>query len=201
VFFNTGADALSDPRILYDAVSGRWFASIFDLTADSVVVAVSATSDPTGGWSLYTYALAGCPDQPRLGVDDNQVLVSVNLFSARRGGSCLGTRVVVFSKSEMLSAAPVANQLFGASGLFAIAAAQSLESSPVGWMASVDPNVSTALHVYEVSGTPPGATVSQSKLPVSPAIQTPMGCSRPGLPSIPEITASRTPCGRPACCI
>ena len=40
---------LTDPRILFDAASGRWFASLSDEDTDSVFVAVSPSADPTGG--------------------------------------------------------------------------------------------------------------------------------------------------------
>src|SRR5207247_7555524 len=35
-FFKTGTDAISDPKILYDSNSSRWFASILDISSSSV---------------------------------------------------------------------------------------------------------------------------------------------------------------------
>ena len=43
VFFGSGSDRLTDPRIVYDALSGRWFASISDVDRSSVLVAVASS--------------------------------------------------------------------------------------------------------------------------------------------------------------
>ena len=61
---------LTDPRIAYDALSGRWFSSISDIDASSVLLAVSAERRPDGaaGRSRRTRQ-PGCADQPRLGLD------------------------------------------------------------------------------------------------------------------------------------
>src|SRR5438270_2282253 len=44
-FFRAGHDRLTDPRVLYDAPSGRWFASISDIDTSGVLLAVSRGSD------------------------------------------------------------------------------------------------------------------------------------------------------------
>src|SRR5205823_1458575 len=49
-FFGTGADRLTDPRVAYDTQTDRWWASISDLDAMSIHLAVSDTGDPTGHW-------------------------------------------------------------------------------------------------------------------------------------------------------
>src|SRR5262249_9396578 len=47
----------TDPRILYDAHTGHWFASCIDINNGSsnnaLILAVSRTSDPTGIWDKY----------------------------------------------------------------------------------------------------------------------------------------------------
>src|SRR2546425_12091143 len=77
-FFNiVGTDFISDPKVIYDSPSSRWYASILDLDSNStitrsnVLVAVSANSDPTGSWKIYNTISTGAnviPDQPFLGV-------------------------------------------------------------------------------------------------------------------------------------
>src|SRR6266571_5032181 len=50
-FFNvTNGDHLSDPKVLYDLQSGRWFASLLDTDGPFIYLAVSSSSDPTGTW-------------------------------------------------------------------------------------------------------------------------------------------------------
>src|SRR5207302_1708303 len=65
--FATGSDFLSDPRIQYDGLSGRWFVAAGDFTTGQVLVAASMSSDPTIGWSIYrvpSSATSECLDQP-----------------------------------------------------------------------------------------------------------------------------------------
>src|SRR5207253_474770 len=69
--FATGSDFLSDPRIEYDGLSGRWFVTIGDFTTGQVLVAASRSTDPTLGWSIDrvpSSATSECMDQPILGV-------------------------------------------------------------------------------------------------------------------------------------
>jgi hypothetical protein len=76
-----------DARILYDAHSGRWFAASRDTsngrTDNDLLFAVSSTSDPSAGWTLYK-VLAGTGrafvDYPTLGVDDNGVYFGMTLI-------------------------------------------------------------------------------------------------------------------------
>src|SRR6059036_2018731 len=65
----------------FDTASGRWFASIADVTTGSVLLEVSASDDPTGSWNAYRVAtITGCADQPLLGFSDLVVIVSANDF-------------------------------------------------------------------------------------------------------------------------
>jgi hypothetical protein len=87
----------TDPRVFYDAASGRWFASIlgFDaanltgfnaFTGSIVFIGVSDGSDATAGWSFVDGLGTGSSDgrlydQPTLGVSDNLVVETANAFS------------------------------------------------------------------------------------------------------------------------
>ena len=74
-FFGEAPDAnTSDPRVYFDADTGRWFATIlgFSFNADftaitesHVDVAASDSSDPTGTWHVYRVD-AQQPRPPRL---------------------------------------------------------------------------------------------------------------------------------------
>jgi hypothetical protein len=83
---------VSDPKVLFDASTGRWFVSILEVDQDPqtgawlntthVYIAVSQTSDATGGFDIYRLDTSdiGLPDQPLIGVDANGLFVSVNSF-------------------------------------------------------------------------------------------------------------------------
>src|SRR6185369_229720 len=93
---------LSDPRILFDPFSRRWFASTpsfnFGNGPDDLLLAVSKGTDPTQGWAGFTIPFAGpvgnFVDFPTLGFDRDAVYLFTN-----------GT-VLVVPKSDLLAASP-----------------------------------------------------------------------------------------------
>ena len=93
---------LSDPRILFDPFSRRWFASTpsfnFGNGPDDLLIAVSKDTDPTQGWAGFTIPFAGpvgtFVDFPTLGFDRDNVYLFSN-----------GT-VLVVPKGDLLAAAP-----------------------------------------------------------------------------------------------
>jgi hypothetical protein len=104
-------DFTSDPRCYYDHQTRRWFVTLLQIDVDPatggllggshLLIAVSKTADPTGGWNRFaldvtTHGASGvCPcygDQPLLGADANGFYLSTNAFSIatnRFGGSQL----------------------------------------------------------------------------------------------------------------
>jgi hypothetical protein len=110
---------LSDPRAYYDYSTGRFFvtewATLNDgsgnpLNISIQFVAVSQTSDPTGGWNLYSYettnpSVAGCPcfpDFDQLGLDASGVYISNNLFGIETGGFS-GAVIYALPKAAMVA--------------------------------------------------------------------------------------------------
>jgi len=75
---------VSDPRIIYDPNSSRWFASQIDFfpgneVSNRFLLAVSATSDPTGSWNGVGWMAdpgGSFADFPRLGLVTNAVVVA-----------------------------------------------------------------------------------------------------------------------------
>jgi hypothetical protein len=108
-FFMAGGDFLSDPWVLFDRESGRWFAGIFDVTLGGERIAVSQTGDPTGSWFVYAIQYpgqpgGGCPDQGKGGVDSDTVGLGFNEFSGVGcTGGFLGAGIELFSKAQMLA--------------------------------------------------------------------------------------------------
>ncbi len=102
----------ADPRVIFDAISARWFAVIWQssptLASSSLILAVSTTSDPTGLFCRYRL---GNPttetfeqDFPMLGVSDDKVVVSYNAF-AFSSGSFLGAGYYVLNKADLTACA------------------------------------------------------------------------------------------------
>ncbi|HSH15282.1 MAG TPA: DUF11 domain-containing protein, partial [Verrucomicrobiae bacterium] len=105
-----------DPRVLFDRASGRWIASALERgevsRADNhVILAVSQTSDPTGGWYKYlvefgvpdTGAITHFSDYQTLGVDGNGVYLAARIFPSV--GSSTVT-IAAMQKVSLLSGAP-----------------------------------------------------------------------------------------------
>ncbi len=85
------ANGLSDPRIIYDAASGRFFVCMITIGFPSfdnpnghnaILIAVSKTSDPTQGFRATKVQLKNgvLGDYPTLGVNGDAVTLSTNNF-------------------------------------------------------------------------------------------------------------------------
>ncbi len=164
-FFLSGSDFISDPKILFDLSSGRWFASLVDVSVRSVVVAVSSTSDPTGTWTIYRLS-AGTflPDQPIIGVSDDKFVAGANDF---RANSFAGAKYWVLNKAQMLTGSAVS--VFSStvnSGIFSIHPVQSLSPTTtqymVGNVVSGGALSTSTMELFSVTGIPGVSTVTTS---------------------------------------
>jgi hypothetical protein len=109
---------LSDPKCYWDTDTQRWFLTILEEDAAPGVrahtlIAVSATSDPTGTWKRYsidatddgqngTPSHPNCPcfgDQPLIGADKYGFYVSTNEFGDAQGFN--GAQVYAMSKTAL----------------------------------------------------------------------------------------------------
>ena len=105
---------VSDPRVIYDPLSGRWFASQIDLnTANPVnnrfLLAVSASADPTGQWNSVAFQAdpaGNFADFPRLGLDAKGVYLTGNMFNRR--GTFVGVLITSIPKADLLLSTPTA---------------------------------------------------------------------------------------------
>jgi hypothetical protein len=121
--------SVSDPRVVYDFYSERWFASMIDVSVSSrnpqtnrFLIAVSENSDPSKSWhgtairadSVHGYFA----DFPTLGIDQTGVYLSGDLFD--RFGNSAGAIVLGFPKSGLLSI-PIDVTGYRSSGLLSYA--------------------------------------------------------------------------------
>jgi len=176
--FGTGSDFISDPRIIYDRGTSRWFLTVVDVSTGQVVIAVSKTPDPLGVWLPYRIPAAPtstCPDQPILGVGTLNIIVSVNMFSSCRSANFTydGAQFWVVNKTNLIDG--TASPSVWTSALYAegvsIHPARMETPSPVQYLVSTlwnfATNTSSALQVFSVTGSPPGdvhVTVTESPI-------------------------------------
>ncbi len=103
---------LSDTRIKYDPGSQRWFAAEITVASpafvnNTVLLAVSKTSNPLDGWKSTTYNVAGATtfnDYPTLNIDANAVYIGSNDFTG--AGNFKGVTLSSIPKSSLLGVAP-----------------------------------------------------------------------------------------------
>ena len=111
-FLNTQATwFVSDPRVLYDAPSGRWFVTGFSFSnsASEINFAVSQTSNPTGTWNIYALNTTAAsdpscpciPDYPIIGMDGFNMYLTANEFPLSGGFN--GADIWAVSKAALLS--------------------------------------------------------------------------------------------------
>lgn len=105
-----------DPRVLYDKPSGRWFAVAVDnpRAANSWLLAVSNSSDPTLGWTGFKIDsdaddVQWC-DFPTLGISGDSVIMSGNMFAIAVGNFAINMAVV--PKASLLAGHTVGLQKF-----------------------------------------------------------------------------------------
>ncbi|TML38747.1 MAG: hypothetical protein E6G27_13370 [Actinobacteria bacterium] len=174
-----GSFVFTDPNLLYDSASGRWFASglVFDNASQQefVLLIVSQTSDPTGTWNKFQLnPKAGVlRDQEKIGVSDDKVALSWDEFTSAT--SPPAGVVLVIRKSDLLAGTAPASFLFGpdASRPFPLAV-RSLSPTTTQLVVynNADPQVTEnkgapTLGVMEFTGTPPNVSMVE----FDPAIQ------------------------------
>ena len=93
-FMGYTAQALFDPRIEYDQIAQRWFASVEafqnSATEQRFFLAVSNTSDATGGWCVFNTNLTFFGnndffDYPQMSLMQDAVVFTGNIFPAAGG--------------------------------------------------------------------------------------------------------------------
>jgi hypothetical protein len=108
----------SDPHVIYDRRSGRWFACCVEFgtaagSDNNIMFAVSRTSDPLNGiWDKYVIPVAE-PDSGNtnffndfdtLGTDDNGVYFGMNVFPST--GNTDWAKIAATPKAPLLAASP-----------------------------------------------------------------------------------------------
>jgi hypothetical protein len=166
-----GAASLSDPRVLYDPETGRFYASSiadFETANSSVLLAVSDNGNPMGTWKYYRIDAdptnVNWADFDDLGYNQTWIAITANMFTVANS-SFSGPAIWVIDKSSALSGGPltysyfpVGSDLFGGSRGYAIRVCQTFD--PESKLYLIDnPNLTSGgvhqLRLTEISGTGP----------------------------------------------
>ena len=197
---------VTDPRLIYDPLSQRWFAAQIDfdttlnINSNHFLVAVSITADPTGPWKAFAITsdptVLSTADFPTLGVDAKGVYLSGDMFDAL--GNFDGSVLVSIPKTNLLAATPsVANytrfsNLTMASRGVILQSAIAVDGSAGGNVLSTaglgfdfgngNPLTNTSLITFSVlnAAGPGGATLTSSTTLTVPGYTEPINPAQPG---------------------
>ncbi len=170
----------SDPHVVYDRLSGRFFLCILNLaTPNRILVGVSNNSNPTTSSSFTFYFFqhdtvgttpntdtGGFADYPTLGVDANALYIGDNVFNAA-GTAFLGCTGFVIRKSSVTTGGPIVVTAFrnictsGGAGIYTPQGATNNDPAATeGYFVGTAGNAFSRLYVRRV--TNPGGTPSIS---------------------------------------
>lgn len=91
-----------DPIVMYDRYADRWFVSQFQTNDNSILIAISETSDPLGQYFLYEFTFSQFPDYPKFAVWSNAYFMTANTSS---------TDCVAYERDKMLVGDPSASMI------------------------------------------------------------------------------------------
>ena len=104
------AGSVFDPHVVYDALSGRWLATVFangNSSTSKVFFAISATSNPTGTWSFYGFTAdtggTTWADYPGFGVNNTWVAITANMFTIASMPTFVAAKMWVIDKATALA--------------------------------------------------------------------------------------------------
>lgn len=159
----------TDPRVLYDLSTGRWYASVLAFNGPSydsgVVLAISNTNDPAAGWTVYWMAGASgviC-DQPKLGFSSDKFVIGCSLFSPSMNPVFQGALLMVGSKAQGLIGTTMKVTFFGPNtSAFGLVPAENMNSG-ISTAFVVFNNNGTATSVLRITGDPKLGTASLTR--------------------------------------
>lgn len=170
-FFASEGHFVFDPKVLFDAQSGRWFASATDKDMRSVRVAVSSSGNATGTWTIHNLSAGNSfPDQPIIGTSDDKFTVSADDFNPNNN-HFRGVHYWVVNKSQMVAGASADFVSFGPDpNLRSVHPVRSLSSISTQYMVH---NRINGTRLFTVEGVPPAVTISLVSLPIIQAFSPP----------------------------
>jgi hypothetical protein len=163
-FFGFAKGTGTDPRVHYDAGSGRFYAAYEGLPAggDEIDVAVSDDSNPVGDWTVYDVGdntSNVLQDQPKLGYSNDKVTLSWNNYDSAK--NFLGVVTAVINKAQLVARGTITITTFDQDdGKFQVVPATSL-SSVNNQYALWHEGGSTDVHLVTITGVPGVSDVDQ----------------------------------------
>jgi hypothetical protein len=171
----------SDGIVRYDTLAGRWVVSKISgdgTTGNYYCIAVSQTTDATGGYNRYSFAYGSLlPDYPKLGIWPDGYYMTNKLI----GGAYYTAQVCVMNRSAMLAGTAAGAQCFFTGNTYYVLMPSDLDGinqPPAGepnTLMSIDQASSTSLNYWKlhVDWTSPSNSTLTGPTAVSVAAFTP----------------------------
>ena len=98
----SGSSNDGDPIVMYDEYADRWFISQLQTESNSILIAISATPDPSEEYYAYEFNLEGFPDYPKYSIWGDAYYMSANSS---------GHDVVAFEREKMIAGDSTASMI------------------------------------------------------------------------------------------
>jgi hypothetical protein len=191
-FFNYTTQTIFDPRVVYDSTWNRWIitADAFpeSSTVQKYLIAVSSGPDPT--LSFFTYKIDidifdnnDLWDFPQLGIDQDAVLFTANIFANAGSGGFVGADFFAIAKSRLYNGQGFAVPIF--TGLVGTLAPPIVLDQNASTFLIAAPTSGTVFTKYTATNTShPGATSLVSSTITVTSYSIPPDAHQPGIPDL-----------------
>lgn len=153
---------VSDPQVVYDAATNRWFASAMEFNSGAtggkvlLLVSHSGTLSNSTTWKRYVVddEVSTLLDQPKLGLTTDKVLISYERFTG--GTTFAGPEVLVANKGEAVAFRSTLHEqsTAGGSNDFGMAPANNDSAATTGWAMETGFDGATLLTLVRIDGVP-----------------------------------------------
>ncbi|HEX2943984.1 MAG TPA: PEP-CTERM sorting domain-containing protein [Rhodopila sp.] len=163
---NPTPTTVSDPRVIFDPSSGRWFASAITTiqsTNNNILVAVSNTSDPTKGFTAFAIPAGSgnFADYPTLGVNNAAVTIGTNNFGST---GLTGSSVYSIPKTSLTGTTPSTTGLSTFTDQFNSGTSGLTTNAPVGFTPQAVTDTTASGTSTTVLSTAAGGTTATTGL-------------------------------------
>ena len=193
-FFGYTTETLFDPRVVYDSTWNRWIVTADAFAESSTVqrffIAVSTTADPTGSFFIYnlnvTFFVNDFFDFPQLGMDQDAVLFTANIFN---GPNFHGADFFAVAKARLYNGLGFSVPVF--TGLVGTLAPPIVRDQNSSTFLIAAPPSGTTLSKYTATNTSKGTALTGPVSITVPSYSVPPAAHQPGTTKLLDTSDSR----------
>ena len=198
-FFNYAAQALFDPRVVYDPVWKRWIVTADAFAESSSIqkffIAISKTSNATGAFYIYSPNVTSALnfgdfwDFPQVGFDQDAVIVTANVFNS--SNAYRGAFTFAVAKALLYNGRAFSVNVFGPL-VGTLAPPIVLDQNANTFLIAAPPSGSTFTKYTMTNSSHPASTaLVASTITLPSAYNVPPGARQPGTTALLDTSDSR----------